>query len=79
MDLSPLSKHITCPCDGSSATLLVDVETERIPCTDEDGNPLYYCLEGGHLVTRHGNNAWGGGKVRQDASLPSAARFLAGP
>ncbi|HEV2581129.1 MAG TPA: hypothetical protein VGT44_09770 [Ktedonobacteraceae bacterium] len=41
-------KHETCPIDEEDAILLVDVETESIPLTDEDGNPLYYCMEGEH-------------------------------
>jgi hypothetical protein len=69
MDLSPLSTRITCPRDDGVAVLLVDVETESVPYTDEDGNPLYYCPEGQHLVTCHRNDAWGGGKAR---ALPVA-------
>jgi len=34
--------------DQEDAILLVDVETETIPATDEDGNMLYYCIEGQH-------------------------------
>jgi hypothetical protein len=71
MDLSHLSKQITCPHDGGAATLLVDVETESIPYTDEDGNPLYYCFEGEHVLTLQGKNVLGGGALRRDASLPS--------
>jgi hypothetical protein len=44
-------KHHTCPEDEEEATLLVDVETETIPTTDEDGNLLYYCLEGHHIFS----------------------------
>lgn len=44
-------KHHTCPVDEEEATLLVDVETETIPETDEDGNLLYYCLEGHHIFS----------------------------
>jgi hypothetical protein len=42
-------KHHTCPEDESEGTLLVDVETETVPQTDEDGNVLYYCSEGSHV------------------------------
>jgi len=69
MKLSPLSTHITCPRDGGVAILLVDVETESVPYTDEDGNPLYYCLEGQHLATCHGNDAWGEGKCALSVAL----------
>jgi len=34
--------------DQEDAILLVDVETESIPVTDEDGNLQYYCIEGQH-------------------------------
>ena len=44
-----LFKHHTCPEDEEEATLLVDVETETIPKRDEDGNLLYYCVEGKHV------------------------------
>lgn len=71
MDLPPLSKYITCPREGGVATLLVDVETESVPYTDEDGNPLYYCQEGQHVFPLKGENARGGGTLPRDASLPS--------
>ena len=44
-------KHRTCPVDEEEATLLVDVETETIPATDEDGNLLYFCPEGHHIFS----------------------------
>ncbi len=44
-------KHHTCPVDEEEGTLLVDVETETIPATDEDGNLLYYCEEGHHIFS----------------------------
>ena len=50
MNLSWL-KHHTCPEDEEEATLLVDVETETVPVTDEDGNLLYYCVEGQHVFS----------------------------
>jgi hypothetical protein len=50
MDLSWL-KHHTCPEDEEEATLLVDVETESEPVTDEYGNLLYYCVEGQHVFS----------------------------
>jgi hypothetical protein len=34
--------------DQEDAILLVDVETETVPVTDEDGHLQYYCLEGQH-------------------------------
>jgi hypothetical protein len=46
-----LFKHHTCPEDEEVATVLVDVETETVPVTDEDGNLLYYCLEGQHIFS----------------------------
>ena len=33
-------------CDG---ILLVDVETEKTPRTDKQGNNFYYCPEGPHV------------------------------
>ena len=44
-------KHHTCPVDEEEATLMVDVETETVPATDEDGNLLYYCIEGQHIFS----------------------------
>ncbi|HLJ35384.1 MAG TPA: hypothetical protein VKU38_17145 [Ktedonobacteraceae bacterium] len=41
-------KYYTCPEDGEDATLLVDLDTETEPETDEDGNMQYYCTGGGH-------------------------------
>ena len=41
--------YYQCPMDQEDAILLVDVETETIPATDEDGNMLYYCIEGQHI------------------------------
>jgi hypothetical protein len=40
-------KHHDCPWDNEEGTLLVDLDTESMPVTDEDGNVLYYC-ENGH-------------------------------
>ena len=37
--------------DEEEATMLVDVETESVPTTDEDGNLLYYCIEGQHIFS----------------------------
>lgn len=42
-------KYHNCPEDDEEAVLLVDLETETIPETDEDGNLLYYC-PGGHIM-----------------------------
>ena len=44
-------KYYTCPEDGEDATLMVDLETETEPETDEDGNMQYYCTEGGHYFS----------------------------
>jgi len=41
-------KYYECPMDGEDAVLLVDADSETMPITDEDGNVLYYCLEGEH-------------------------------
>lgn len=47
MNLDEL-KYYPCPMDQEDAILLVDVETETVPVTDEDGHLQYYCLEGQH-------------------------------
>jgi hypothetical protein len=44
-------KHHTCPEDKEEATLLVDIETETVPETDEYGNLLYYCIKGQHIFS----------------------------
>ncbi|HZS76806.1 MAG TPA: hypothetical protein VFA41_09355 [Ktedonobacteraceae bacterium] len=54
------STHHTCPYDDEEAILLVDVETESVPVTDEDGNPMYYCLEGEHTFSVDSDD-WEGG------------------
>ena len=60
------SKHETCPIDEDDAILLVDAETESIPYTDEDGNPLYYCLEGEHTFSLESDDDdWGSSKKRR--------------
>ena len=51
--------------DEEDAILLVDVETESVPYTDEDGNPLYYCMEGEHTFSIESDDDWGGGKRRR--------------
>jgi hypothetical protein len=50
-------KHHACTRDHGTGILLVDVETESIPCTDAGGNRQYYCLEGQHVfaVDAHDN------------------------
>ena len=41
-------------------------ETESIPYTDEDGNPLYYCLEGEHVFPLESDDDdWGSSKKRR--------------
>jgi len=60
-------KHHTCPEDEEEATLLVDVETETVPVTDEDGNLLYYCVEGQHVfsVDKDGRASTSGSRKRR--------------
>jgi hypothetical protein len=50
MDLDDV-KYSTCPFDESTGILLVDIETETAPDTDEDGNLQYYCMEGDHIFS----------------------------
>ncbi|GAC1566242.1 MAG: hypothetical protein NVS3B14_07170 [Ktedonobacteraceae bacterium] len=64
MSFWPFSKHETCPLDDDDAILLVDVETECEPYTDEDGNPLYYCLEGEHTFAGGVDDGWGGDSTK---------------
>ena len=61
MDLSWIKYH-RCPEDEEEGVLLVDVETETVPETDEEGNKQYYCLEGGHIfsVDEDGGSKRGG-------------------
>lgn len=59
MNLWPF-KHQTCPLDEEDAILLVDVETESIPYTDDEGNMLYYCLEGEHTFVIESDDKYGG-------------------
>jgi hypothetical protein len=44
-------KYAICPSDNSTAVLLVDIETETAPDTDEDHNLQYYCMEGHHVFS----------------------------
>lgn len=44
-------KYQTCPYDQEEGVLLVDVETETTPTTDDDGDLRYYCLSGGHTFS----------------------------
>ncbi len=64
MDLWPF-KHQTCPVDDEDAILLVDVETESVPLTDEEGNMLYYCLEGEHTFSVDNDDTWGSGNHKK--------------
>jgi hypothetical protein len=50
IDLDELM-YQTCPIDEDQAILLVDLETESAPATDEDGNLQYYCLTGQHVFS----------------------------
>jgi hypothetical protein len=43
-------KHSFCQEDEEDAILLVDPETETVPVTDADGNLLYYCIAGEHIL-----------------------------
>lgn len=43
-------KYHNCPEDDEEAVLLVDPETETEPVLDEDGNLMYYCRGGEHLM-----------------------------
>ncbi len=51
-----VKKHHKCPEHRCEGTLIVDVETEKIPRTDGSGNTSYYCFEGQHVfsVSRSG-------------------------
>jgi len=66
MNLWPF-KHETCPIDEQDAILVVDVETESVPLRDEDGNLVYYCLEGEHTFSLENQPAYerGDGKKRR--------------
>jgi hypothetical protein len=44
-------KYQTCPYDQEEGVLLVDVETETTPQTDDDGDLRYYCLSGRHTFS----------------------------
>jgi hypothetical protein len=44
-------RYQTCPIDKDRAILLVDLETESAPATDENGNLQYYCLAGQHIFS----------------------------
>jgi hypothetical protein len=50
IDLDELM-YQTCPTDNDQAILLVDLETESAPATDEDGNLQYYCKAGQHVFS----------------------------
>ena len=50
IDLDELM-YQTCPTDNDQAILLVDLETESAPATDEDGNLQYYCEAGQHVFS----------------------------
>ncbi len=64
MGFWPFSTHETCPLDEDDGILLVDVETESVPYTDEDGNPMYYCPEGEHTFTVDQDDDWGSRRRR---------------
>ena len=44
-------RYQTCPIDKDQAILLVDLETESAPATDENGNLQYYCLAGQNVFS----------------------------
>ena len=41
----------TCPYDQEEGILIVDVETESVAETDEDGDLQYYCMAGNHTFS----------------------------
>ncbi len=44
-------KYAPCPADDGFGVLLVDIETESVPDTDEDDQLQYYCMEGHHVFS----------------------------
>jgi hypothetical protein len=44
-------KYAPCPADDGFGVLLVDIETESVPDTDEDDHLQYYCMEGHHVFS----------------------------
>jgi hypothetical protein len=44
-------KHCLCPRDHGLAVLLVDLESERVPRYDVQGQRMYYCLKGHHVFS----------------------------
>jgi hypothetical protein len=50
MDVEHMKYH-TCPYDDEEGVLIVDLETESMPETDEDGDLQYYCLAGNHTFS----------------------------
>ena len=51
MDLEQI-KYQTCSWDDGEGILLTDID-ETMPATDEDGNLLYYCLDGNHTFSAY--------------------------
>lgn len=74
----PFSKYAICPLDGGTGILLVDAETESIPSTDEDGNPLYYCLEGEHPFSVKAKDDWGERNTERRYATAPSVRFCQG-
>jgi hypothetical protein len=52
-------KYQTCPYDDEEGVLIVDLETESTPETDEDGDLQYYCLAGNHTFSLDEDEAEG--------------------
>ncbi|GAC1360960.1 MAG: hypothetical protein NVS2B12_02240 [Ktedonobacteraceae bacterium] len=44
-------KHALCPLHQDEGILIVDVESEKKPRKDEQGNILYYCPRGPHFFS----------------------------
>ena len=44
-------KYAPCPLDDGFGVLLVDIETETVPDTDQEGNRQYYCMEVHHIFS----------------------------
>lgn len=44
-------KYHECPQDEGEGIILADIETEKKPYVDEQGNILYYCLQEHHVFS----------------------------
>jgi len=50
MDIQDIKRH-GCPQDQGEGIILADIETEKKPYIDEQGNMLYYCLQKHHIFS----------------------------